>query len=147
MGTEKTRMPQKPVTSKSHRTDFYKFFCHWARDNQAAAEAATAGLVAAALLTLTMLAGSAVSLLRGSWAGSHASVLCGIAVCSGLVFYGTLKQVTSAPIIGSLIGLGITGWLVMQHEVAIAAVVFVPFVCGFLTAARGLRVLNDHRRG
>lgn len=142
-------MPKKQLTPNSHRTEFYKFFCRWAKDRDAASEAVAAGLVAAALLTITMLAGCVLSLVRGGWAHSLAPTLCGVSVCSALVFYGTLKRVTSAPIVGSLIGLGITGWLLMHREVAIAAVIFVPFVCGFLTAARGLQFLNglrEHRQ-
>lgn len=139
-------MPQENVTPNSNRTEFYKFFCPWARDRQTAASAAAAGLVAAGLLMLALVAAFLVSLLRDGWTHSHAPTLLGLAACSAPVLYGTLKQVTSAPIVGSLIGLGISGWLVVQHEVAFAAVIFVPLVCGFLTAARGLHLLNGLRK-
>jgi hypothetical protein len=124
------------------RDEFYTFFCHWATDRSTAVGAIVAGCIAGLLLTLTFMVGTVASALQTGWTSHAIPTELALTCVTGLVTLGTWKRILAAPIIGALIGIGIERWLMGRHELAMAVIAFVPFVCGFFTAARGVFVLR-----
>jgi hypothetical protein len=125
-------------------TEFYRFFCHWSCDRRSATEAIAAGSIAGALLVLVELIDAIFSVVGGVHTSSmSAVVLWGMAVCGTWVIIGTWKHVIVAPIVGAATGAYFVIWLVERREVALAVILFIPFVCGFVTAARGIYIMKS----
>ncbi len=138
----KTQLPMASVPRQAGRDEFYDFFCHWAKDHSTAVGAIVAGSIAGLLLTLTFLAGTMVGVLQTGWTSNETLTRFALTSVMGLVTLGTWKRILAAPIIGALIAIGVERWLIARYEVAMAVIAFVPFVCGFFTAARGVVVLR-----
>lgn len=129
---------------KSHG-DFYAFFSQWPVDHHSAISAVVAASVGGALLTLTLLTGAALSWLEGNWTSSRGMIAFALSLCAAVATYGTWKRVMSGAIAGGILGLAVTTWLLNRHELALAAIVFLPFVGSFVIATRGMYFLNHWR--
>jgi hypothetical protein len=122
--------------------DFYRFFCHWSTNRSSAVASIVAGSVAGGLLTLMFLIGGFAYALRSDWTRPESQLQFTLGLVTGLITIGTWKRVLSAPLIGVVIAIGVEYWLIERRDIAIAVFAFFPFVCGFVTAARGVYVLN-----
>lgn len=137
-----------PVSSKDtrKRTNFYAFFSHWATDRDSAISAVVAGSIAGGIMTsLFLFAFVSRWIFQGFpqaawWLGAAASAACAT--------YATWKHSVLGPAIGLMMGVWLTRWLIVgRHDAGIAIFAAVPFVCGFVTAGRGVVVLNRLAQG
>ena len=119
----------------SNSRDFYRSFCRWSLDANSAAASVAAGCIGGGILSATMVSAGILGLFITSPSSPHPLALFAIAACSGLAVYATWRRVVSGAVVNAAFGLAVTVWLCTRGEVAIAVMIFVPLVCGPVTAA------------
>lgn len=87
-----------------------------------------------------------IALIGPGWMSQRPIMLFAFAGCSGLATFATWKRVVSGAIINAVLGLALTVWSYVHDGPAVAFVLFIPVVCGPVTAARGAYVLNNLAR-
>jgi hypothetical protein len=143
-------MAKNNSSAGSDSRDFYRSFCRWSSDASGAAASIAAGCFAGGLLTVTIVCAGILAIIAPSSSSPRPPVLFSIAACLAIATYASWKRVVSGAIANGALGLAIIAWLCARGEMAIAVVLFVPLVCGPVTAARGVYVLNNlfkRRRG
>jgi hypothetical protein len=136
-------MGKERPNRRSGQQEFYGFFCRWSSDAGTAAVSVAAGCVAGGLLVAAMAGAAIITLIRSGSTSPRSLMLFALAACFAVTTYATWKRVVSGAIINAILGLGLIVWLCTLGDPAIAVVLFVPAVCGSVTAARGAYVLND----
>lgn len=139
-------MPSWIAKSRRRRNDFYHFFLHRARDHRSAVSAVVAGSIAGGLLSVVLLVGVVVREAVDGWHSSQTALFLVGAVCAACATIATWKRLLVGPVLGLSIGVSLLGWAaVNRHDAAIAVILAIPFVGGFVTAARGILILNRLR--
>ena len=59
-----------------------------------------------------------------------------------ILTFGIWKHVLTAAVLGLLVGAATIGWTIWRGEMVAAVILAVPFVGGFVTAARGILALK-----
>jgi hypothetical protein len=128
------------------KENFYTFFWPGAiSDRRSAIHAIVAGVIAGSLLTGVVGLAGLLYFVRGGASSQVADVLFVTTLVLAVVTIGIWKHILSAALLGVVFGLAFMSWLVRDGELAIATVLFVPFVGGFVTAARGVWALKRDR--
>lgn len=152
MGGPLPEMEKGRLARSSAPQEFYSFFCRWSSDASTAAASVAAGCVAGGLLVLVAALTSAtiIALIQLGLTSLRPLILFGLATCSAVATYATWSRVVSGAIVNATLGVGLAIWECTRGDLAVAVVLFVPVVCGSITAARGAYNSSDlpkyHRR-
>lgn len=101
-----------------------------------------AGAVSGGILTLTAACAAILSFIFLANPFLTLLIVSTTALFTAICTYAIWHRVVSGAAINMLIGLALTVWLCVRGEVAIAIVIFVPAICGPVSAARGIYVLK-----
>lgn len=136
-------MGNEPRLRRGH-SGLEKFFVCWASSRHDANISLVAGTIAGCLITLVLAYSALLMFIRGEYLLRFTAPLFAAAA---LATFGTWRGNLLSTVVVEIIGAGTIGYLIRLLDIASAVILFVPFICGPITAARGAYVLDRMRRG